>query len=335
VLREILTVPKGDVLAQIKRVSGLRVEEADYSQSGHCRMKTPNGELDLRVSTFPGIAGERVAISILDKDTIRLTLDQLGVSGRVLSEFRRVLELRQGFVLVAGASGSGRTTTLYAALTHLNTANRNILTIEDPVEYVIPGITQGLVNPATGITFASGLRSILRQDADVILVGDLRDRETGQLALESSHSRRLVLSAIDSQDCATSIGHLLGMGIDPTLVAGSVPAVMAQRLISSNCPHCLRTYSPHPDLLNRHGLPVEHEYLRGEGCDACSNTGLLGRIAVFEFFELNPKTRKMILAGKSIGDIRDHMVERGMRTLDQEAASLVLAGRLCVEVLSQ
>ena len=234
-------------------------------------------------------------------------------------------------ILVTGPTGSGKTTTLYAGLHHLNAIYRNIITIEDPVEYQLDGITQANVNPRAGITFATGLRSMLRQDPDVILIGEIRDRETASIATEAALTGHLVLSSLHANDAASAITRLVDMGIEPFLLGGSVSCSVAQRLVRVNCPKCLEEYKPDPENIRRLGLDPEATFVRGKGCEHCSKTGYRGRMGVYEVLEMTSELRRMILAGKNSNDIQQTAINNGMLTLRQDASDKVLEGKTTIE----
>jgi type II secretory ATPase GspE/PulE/Tfp pilus assembly ATPase PilB-like protein len=294
-------------------------------------MMSPQGEYDFRVSTYPSVFGEKVVIRLLDKNSVRIDMEKLGMPDAIVKMLQHKVSEPQGLVLVTGPTGSGKTTTLYAALNHLNAIHRNIVTIEDPVEYQLPGITQANVNPLAGVTFASGLRSILRQDPDVILVGEVRDMETANIAIESALTGHLVLTSLHANDSASALTRLVDMGVEPFLVGASITASMAQRLLRVNCANCLQPYQPDKNLLDRLGLPHDHTYVHGVGCDSCTKTGFRGRIGIYELMDVTPSVRKMILAGNNATEIRDFACETGMRTLRQDAVERVLSGKTTVE----
>lgn len=333
-LQEIMTVSKDyqrPLISRIKIVAGLDIAERRVPQDGRCTMMSPLGEFDFRVSTYPSVFGEKVVIRLLDKSSVRIDLEKLGMDEGIVQLLTHKIDEPQGLILVTGPTGSGKTTTLYAALNHLNAIYRNIVTIEDPVEYQLPGITQANINPMAGVTFAAGLRSILRQDPDVILVGEVRDTETASIAIESALTGHLVLTSLHSNDSASALTRLTDMGVEPFLVGASITASVAQRLLRVNCTNCLQPYTPDPQILQRLGLPVEHQYFHGIGCDQCTKTGFRGRMGIYELLDVTPDIRKMILAGNNATEIRDHACETGMRTIRQDAVARVLSGRTTVE----
>lgn len=333
-LQEIMTVSKDyqrPLISRIKIVAGLDIAERRVPQDGRCTMMSPLGEFDFRVSTYPSVFGEKVVIRLLDKSSVRIDLEKLGMDEAIVQLLTHKIDEPQGLILVTGPTGSGKTTTLYAALNHLNAIYRNIVTIEDPVEYQLPGITQANINPMAGVTFAAGLRSILRQDPDVILVGEVRDTETASIAIESALTGHLVLTSLHSNDSASALTRLTDMGVEPFLVGASITASVAQRLLRVNCTNCLQPYTPDPQILQRLGLPAEHEYFHGTGCDQCTKTGFRGRMGIYELLDVTPDIRKMILAGNNATEIRDHACANGMKTLRQDAVRRVLSGKTTVE----
>lgn len=333
-LQEVMSVPKDlqhALASRIKIIAGLDIAERRMPQDGRCTLITPSGSFDFRVSTYPSTYGENVVIRILDKSGALLDLRRLGLEEGALATFVRRIEEPQGCVLVSGPTGSGKTTTLYSGVSHLNQIHRNIITIEDPVEYQIDGTVQGNVNPKAGITFATGLRSILRQDPDVILVGEIRDAETAAIAIEAALTGHLVLSSIHANDSAAAITRLTDMGIEPFLLASSVSCSVAQRLVRMVCPKCTESYAPAPEALARLGLPGDVKYKRGRGCESCSKSGFRGRVGLYEVMDMTSDIKKMVLRGEHSADIRSHAAASGMRTLREDAAEKVNAGLTTVE----
>jgi type IV pilus assembly protein PilB len=333
-LQEVMTVPKDlqmPLASRIKLMAGLDIAERRAPQDGRCTLVAPQGEYDFRVSTYPSVFGETIVIRILDKNAAMIDLMKLGIHRQGFNTLVNRLEEPQGMILVTGPTGSGKTTTLYASLHHLNAIYRNIITIEDPVEYQLEGITQANVNPRAGISFASGLRSMLRQDPDVILVGEIRDGETASIATEAALTGHMVLSSLHANDAASAITRLLDMGIEPFLLGGSVSCSVAQRLVRTNCPKCLEEYKPDPENLRRLELNPQATYVRGKGCEHCSKTGYRGRIGIYEVLDMTSELRRMILAGKHANDIQRAAMNTGMVTLRQDANDKVLAGVTTVE----
>ncbi len=333
-LQEIMVIPKDlqlPLTSRIKLMAGLDIAERRAPQDGRCTLLAPQGEFDFRVSTYPSVYGETVVIRILDKNAAMINLSKLGIHAIAHKTLISKLEEPQGLILVTGPTGSGKTTTLYASLHHLNSIYRNIITIEDPVEYQMEGITQGNLNVRAGVTFAAGLRSMLRQDPDVILVGEIRDGETASIATEAALTGHLVLSSLHANDASSAITRLLDMGIEPFLLGGSVSCSIAQRLVRTNCPKCLEEYRPDPENIRRLALDPQHIYVRGRGCEHCTKTGYRGRIGIYECLEMTSELRRMILTGKHASEIQKVAVEGGLVTLRMDASKKVLSGVTTVE----
>lgn len=333
-LQEVMIVPRDlqqALVSRIKIMANLDIAERRVPQDGRCTLISAQGEFDFRVSTYPSTHGENVVIRILDKNSSVLDLGKIGLDPMPREVFQTAIEEPQGFVLVSGPTGSGKTTTLYAAINHLNAVHRNIITIEDPVEYQIDGVVQGNVNPKAGTTFANGLRSILRQDPDVILVGEVRDAETASIAVEASLTGHQVLTSVHANDSAAAITRLIDMGVEPFLLASSVSCSVAQRLLRMVCPKCSEPYDPPEAMLARLGLERDVEYVRGTGCEYCARTGYRGRTGVYEVLDISPSVRKMILAGASAADIRERGSEEGMTLLREDALRKVREGSTTVE----
>ena len=333
-LQEVMVVPKDlqmPLTSRIKLMAGLDIAERRAPQDGRCTLLAPQGEFDFRVSTYPSVFGETIVIRILDKNAAMIDINKLGMHPSGFKALTTKLQEPQGMILVTGPTGSGKTTTLYAGLHHLNAIYRNIITIEDPVEYQLDGITQANVNPRAGITFATGLRSMLRQDPDVLLVGEIRDQETASIATEAALTGHLVLSSLHANDAASAITRLVDMGIEPFLLGGSVSCSVAQRLVRVNCPKCLEEYKPDPENIRRLGLDPAALFVRGKGCEHCSNTGYRGRMGVYEVLEMTSELRRMILAGKNASEIQQTAINSGMLTLRQDASDKVLEGKTTIE----
>ncbi len=333
-LIEVMVVPKDlqhALISRIKIMASLDIAERRIPQDGRCTLVSPQGSYDFRVSTFPSVFGENVVIRILDKQSATIDLAKLGMSGDALELLKSKVEEPQGMVVVTGPTGSGKTTTLYASVHHLNAIYRNIITIEDPVEYQLDGIIQGNVNPKAGVTFANGLRSILRQDPDVILVGEIRDGETASIAVEAALTGHLVLTSLHANDSASAITRLMDMGIEPFLIASSMTSSVAQRLLRANCPKCIELYAPDPHLLEQLGLPDDTVYRRGRGCEYCGKTGFRGRSGIYEVLDITSDIRRLILSGAHATEIHREAERSGMRTLREDAADRVRQGLTTVE----
>jgi type IV pilus assembly protein PilB len=333
-LQELMVVPKDlqhPLVSRIKVLANLDIAERRVPQDGRCTLISQQGEFDFRVSTYPSVYGEKVVIRILDKQSGTVDLSKLGILDHVMERYLTRLMEPQGLILVTGPTGSGKTTTLYASINHLNDLSRNIVTIEDPVEYQLDGISQGNVNPLAGMTFANGLRAILRQDPDVILVGEVRDEDTAQTAIEAALTGHLVLTSLHANDSVSALTRLIDMGIEPFLLCSSVTCSVAQRLVRMICPKCKEPYKPAKEALVRLNLPEDAEYIRGRGCEFCAKTGFRGRTGLYEVFELDSDARRMVLAGRQSGEIRAEAEKRGMVSLRGHARQKVLEGLTTVE----
>ncbi|MCA0361601.1 MAG: GspE/PulE family protein [Armatimonadetes bacterium] len=338
VLRDIMEIPKDvhrAVVSRIKVLSGLDIAERRVPQDGRCSLVSTEGEYDFRVATYPSVNGEKVTIRVLDKSRGIVPVEKLGIESDSEKRLLWAAEQSQGLVLVTGPTGSGKTTTLYALLRHLNEGDRQIITIEDPAEYQMDGIVQANVNKAAGMTFAAGLRAILRADPDVILVGESRDPETAKTSIEAALTGHLVLTSLHSNDSAAAITRLVEMGVEEFLVAASVTCSVAQRLVRCNCPNCSEPYKPDPEILERLQLPKDGQYKKGVGCDTCGGTGYKGRMGVYEVLSVTGTIQKMILAGESNVAIRDKARELGMKTLIDDAAAKAAAGLTTVEEVAR
>lgn len=338
VLRDIMQIPRDvhrAIASRVKVISGLDIAERRIPQDGRCSLLAPEGEFDFRVATYPSVHGEKITIRVLDKSNGLTPINQLGIEPLALARLRWAVDQSQGLILVTGPTGAGKTTTLYSLLTHLNNGDRNIVTVEDPVEYQIDGIVQGHVNNAAGMTFAAGLRAILRADPDVILVGESRDPETAKTSIEAALTGHLVLTSLHANDSAAAITRLVEMGVEEFLVSASVTCSVSQRLLRANCPHCSRPYQPDPELLARLGLPEKGDYQKGLGCEACSKLGFKGRIGVYEILAVTPAVQRLILEGTPAAQIREFAAANGMDTLLEDAAKKAAAGLTTVEELAR
>jgi len=333
-LQEVMTIPKDlrhPLVSRIKVLANLDIAERRAPQDGRCTLISPHGEYDLRVSTYPSIHGETVVIRLLDKNSAMIDMGRLGMSEGALETLIPKLEEPQGLILVTGPTGSGKTTTLYAAVHHLNAIYRNIITIEDPVEYQLDGIIQANVNARAGVTFATGLRSILRQDPDVILVGEVRDAETASTAIEAALTGHMVLTSLHANDSASALTRLMDMGIEPFLLCSSVTCSIAQRLVRMICPKCKEEYDPEAVVLQKLGMPFDRKYARGRGCEYCTRTGFRGRTGIYEILEIDSEVRRMLLGGKQANEIRETAEKNGMSTLRSDARRKVSDGLTTVD----
>ncbi len=340
ILQDVMSPPKAVAPALISRVkilASMDIAERRLPQDGHINVRVEGKEFDLRVSTLPTVLGEKVVIRILDQSTIRVSLNKIGLNAGILSQWEGLVDKPYGMIIVTGPTGSGKTTTLYTSLARINKPDINIVSVEDPVEYQMPRVNQVQVNIKAGLTFANGLRSILRQDPDVVLIGEIRDKETAEIAIQASMTGHLVLSTLHTNDAPGAVTRLRDMGIEPFLITSSLLGVLAQRLVRVICPKCKEAYVPPSEALHRLGLdPQEHKdvtLFRGRGCDFCRNTGYKGRIGVFELMTINEELRNLVLRGVGMDELRDAAVRNGMRILGQDGVQKVLEGITTFEEL--
>lgn len=287
------------VLSRIKVIANMNVAEKRIPQDSRFRIKISQREIDIRVSTIPSLFGERIVLRILDQSKNNIELEDLGLSQEDYQNVLDILSKPYGIILMTGPTGSGKTTSLYAFLKKLKMPIRNIITIEDPVEYQIDGISQIQVNPRVGLSFASGLRSILRQDPDIIMIGEIRDKETAEIAIQAALTGHLVLSTLHTQNALSSITRLFDIGIEPFLISSSVEGVMAQRLVRKVCPHCKTPYKPSPVELDELGLKGDYTFYKGVGCDDCMGSGYKGRIGLFEIINIDDNIKSLITQNPS------------------------------------
>jgi len=322
-LHDILKLPKKNqnaVLARLKIISNLDITENRLPQDGRFKVKFENKEVDFRVSALPTTFGQKFVLRLLDKSNLSIGLEQLGFSDEPKRVFKEAVAKPFGMILVTGPTGSGKSTTLYSVLNQLNTPERNIITIEDPVEYQIEGITQVQARPDIGLDFASGLRSLLRQSPDVILIGEIRDAETADIAVKAALTGQVVLSTLHTNDAISSITRLIDMGIEPFLVASSLIMLCAQRLARKLCLKCRKPAEISPDFLQKIGFKEKAKFYTAQGCSYCNNTGFYGRIAILEVIMIDDEIRELVMRKKSIDDIKKYAVEkRSMRTLRDDA----------------
>ncbi|MBX9713753.1 MAG: GspE/PulE family protein [Pseudomonadaceae bacterium] len=310
------------IVSRIKIIGGMNIAERRLPQDGRHMVKQGDRTIDLRLSIMPTVHGESVVIRILDTRQSLKTLDQIGFNGRDVERFRDLISHNQGIVLVTGPTGSGKSTTLYAALNGIKSSGVNIITVEDPVEYQIDGIRQIQVKPQIGYTFARALRHILRHDPDVIMVGEIRDQETAMMATESALTGHLVLSTLHTNSAATTITRLLEIGIAPYLLNASLLGVLAQRLVRRNCPHCLVEEEVSAHVRSTLGLSRDEPFYVGSGCEHCRNLGFAGRVAAYELLEVTPALRALIEPSVSAQSIEQQAIHDGMRPLTQSALQL-------------
>ncbi|NQT75925.1 MAG: type II/IV secretion system protein [Candidatus Omnitrophica bacterium] len=341
VLHEVPGPPKrlqGSVISRVKIMAGMDIAEKRLPQDGRIKIRLEKKELDLRVSSLPGIHGESVVMRLLDKSSFLVGVEDLGFLPDQRKAFEELIGLPNGMILVTGPTGSGKTTTLYATLSHINQKERKIITIEDPVEYQLDGINQVQVKPAIGLTFASGLRSMLRQAPDIIMVGEIRDMETAQIAIQSALTGHLIFSTLHTNDAASAVTRLVDMGAKPYLVSSTVQGVLAQRLVRTICPSCRAAYKPSEEeqrilSLDEQGAKAIELY-KGKGCADCSHTGYKGRTGILELLVITDEIRELILNNASSAEISQKAREAGMRTLKTDGIEKIKRGHTTIsEVL--
>lgn len=323
------------ITSRLKVLANLNIAERRVPQDGRIRITLAGRPVDLRVSTLPTQFGESVVLRVLDQGSVQLATDQLGLPDAVRQEFESIIRRPNGIILVTGPTGSGKTTTLYSGLRAINSAESKLLTAEDPVEYEIEGIMQVPVDSGIGLTFSAVLRSFLRQDPDIIMVGEIRDLETAQMAIQASLTGHLVLTTLHTNDAAGAVTRLIDMGVEPFLLASTVEAVLAQRLVRRVCRHCRAAYVPTPEQLSRWGLDESREggreFFRGVGCAHCNQTGYFGRMGLFEWLRLSEPVRELVGKGAPTLAIRQHAMTHGMRTLRAEGMEAARAGLTTLE----
>ena len=338
IMHEGLVVPKkvqASLSSRIKIMADMDIAEKRAPQDGRISATIEGKHYDFRVSTLPNINGEKVVLRVLDKSSVMFGLNKLGFLPQTMELFEAMISKTYGIILVTGPTGSGKSTTLYSVLSKLNTGDKNILTIEDPVEYELAGITQTQVNVRAGLTFASGLRTMLRQDPDIIMVGEIRDQETAMIAVEAALTGHLVLATLHTNDAPGAVTRLLDMGVEAFLIASAVVGVQAQRLVRLICPKCKESYTPPKDAVRRLGIDIEDgaevTFSRGRGCDHCKGTGYKGRVGIYELMPVTDKVRDLMLARASSYAIKDAAIESGMKTLRDDAIQKILLGMTTVE----
>jgi len=335
VLREVSVQAKTiypSVVSRVKVMATLDIAERRLPQDGRIRINLLGRDLDLRVSTFPTIHGENVVMRILDRSIALVGLEELGLAPQLLSVVARMIERPNGIVLVTGPTGSGKTTTLYSCIQRINNVERNIVTLEDPVEYHLGSIRQTQVDPDVGLTFARGLRALLRQDPDVILVGEIRDGDTAEIAVRSALTGHLVLSTLHTNDASGAIPRLIDMKIEPFLLSSAMVGVLAQRLVRRVCDKCKKSFKPSAELLAELGISRgDGKFVRGAGCPACSGTGYRGRVGIFEVLEVNDKIRDLISSRASAEDLARAVRASGMGSLREDAIQKAAQGATTLE----
>ncbi|MEA3499640.1 MAG: type II secretion system ATPase GspE [Candidatus Marinimicrobia bacterium] len=338
ILKEISPGPKrmqSGIISRIKILGNLDIAERRVPQDGRTQIKIMGRQVDIRISTLPTIYGEKVVMRLLDKESVSLDINDIGFEPKIMKQFKNVLNQAHGMVLVTGPTGSGKTTTLYSSLNYVNSTDKNIVTVEDPVEYRLKGINQVQAKPKVGLNFAAGLRSILRQDPDIVMVGEIRDKETAEIAIKAALTGHLVLSTLHTNDAVATIIRLLNMGIDKYLISSSLSLIIAQRLARRICLHCKTQYSPEPRVIDKlESLkinPDDVSFYKGKGCDYCGGTGYWGRIAVYEFFFMYKEVKELVVQNASEAQIREKGNDLGMESLLENGIKKVNKGLTTID----
>jgi len=338
VLREAEALPKNtheSIVSRIKVMSELNIAERRLPQDGRFRLHVNNNNIDFRVSILPSSKGEKVALRVLDKSQATLDIDKLGFNGDALDRLKKCAARPHGMILVCGPTGSGKTTTLYSLMKYVHSPEKNLITVEDPIEYQIEGINQVTARPDVGLTFASALRSILRQDPDVIMIGEIRDFETVDIAIKSALTGHLVLSTLHTNTAPGSVVRLINMGCEPFLISASLIAIVAQRLIRRLCPKCKEAYGPTDALCQRLGIDAKkmqnESFYRAKGCKACLNTGYVGRVGICEVLPITSAIRDLVLKRSRENEVRQVARNEGMKTLREDGLLKVMAGATSLE----
>lgn len=335
ILHEIIAINKTlhlPVISRLKILSNMNIAEKRVPQDGRFKIKANFKNVDFRVSTLPTYFGEKAVLRILDRSNVVLDLKSIGMDNHNLDIYDEIIEKPYGIILISGPTGSGKTTTLYATLAKLNSIEKNIITVEDPIEYNFKLINQVQVDESAELTFASALRSILRQDPDIIMVGEIRDKETAEIAIQASLTGHLVLSTIHTNDAVSGIVRLSDMGIEPFLVGSSIIGIVGQRLVRKVCMNCATEYDPPKEFLDRIGNIDENvKFVDGQGCEECHFTGYSGRIGIYEVLKINSKLRELIIKGANVEDIRNYAVQNGFRTMFESGLKLAEMGITTLE----
>jgi len=341
VLRETMVPPKRlqpAIISRIKIMAGMDISTKRTPQDGRFKIRVEKKDIDIRISTIPTIYGEKVVMRLLDQTSVCSNLEDIGFNKDTCKQFRDLIDRPYGIILVTGPTGSGKTTTLYYALQEINSPEKNIVTIEEPVEYELEGINQISVNVKAGVTFAEGLKSILRQDPDVIMVGEVRDLETANIAVRAALTGHLVFSTLHTNDAASSIARLIDMGVPPYLVTSSVSCILAQRLVRKVCEKCKEPFTPTPEMLSEldlDGTAEGYTFYKGKGCEDCAQTGYFGRIGVFEFMVIDKELRNLIHTGCSGDDIKVAAQKTGMKLLWEDGKEKIKKGVTTIEELKR
>ena len=321
------------IVTRIKIMGKMNIAERRIPQDGRVEMNVDGRDIDMRISILPTVYGEKIVIRLLDRSNKALSKEQLGFTSENLKVFDNILKNPYGILLVTGPTGSGKTTTLYAALKELNEINKNIITVEDPVEYRLEGVNQSQVNNKAGMTFASGLRSILRQDPDIIMIGEIRDAETAQIAIRAAITGHLVLSTLHTNDTASTVARLVDMGLEPYLISSSVVGIVAQRLVKKICDNCKVAYAPNPGEVELLQIGPDVMLHKGSGCNVCNQTGYKGRTAIHEVMPMTKSIKLLIDSRQNTESLRNAAVGQGMKSLRQSCRQLVLDGVTSIDEL--
>ena len=332
-LRRVFTVPsnlQATVISRLKIMGGMNISERKIPQDGRAMYSAKGKDIDLRINSMPTVHGEKMVLRLLDKSAGSVSRQSIGLEGEDLEKYEALLKNTSGVILIVGPTGSGKSTTMCAMLRQLCSEETNIMTLEDPVEYDIPGVNQCQINEKTGMTFAAGLRAILRQDPDIISVGEIRDGETAQIAVRAAITGHLVLSTLHTNDAVSVIDRLEDIGVEPYLISSALRGVISQRLVRKICPHCKKAYKPHVEELEMLGMPEDSDavFYRGEGCQECFHTGTRGRRAVFEILTLNSHLRRMVSNKADSETVKETALREGFVTMKENCRRLVLRGEI-------
>ncbi|HBR17861.1 MAG TPA: hypothetical protein DD725_09680 [Deltaproteobacteria bacterium] len=326
------------VLSRVKILGGLNIAEKRLPQDGRFNTKVGNSDIDIRLSTLPTIFGEKAVMRLLDKRSLLLKLNELTPLHGTLEILKKMVEKPFGMILLTGPTGSGKTTTAYTILNMINSMDKNIVTVEDPIEYHLKIINQVQVNPKIGITFANALRHILRQDPDIVMIGEIRDKETAEIAIHAALTGHLVISTIHTNNAVGTINRLLDMGIEPYLIASAIVCLVGQRLIRGICPKCKAPYQPSPALLQELGIPASEKIptlYKGQGCTVCKGSGLKGRLGIYEVLVINDEIRRLIVEKKDTNSMLAAAIKNGFKTLRYEGIRAVARGYTAIEEVLQ